>query len=55
MKKLFTLVILAGLLVAVTGCESKEDKLAADKKTKRDYMKQKINSKSNNAPTKLPL
>ena len=55
MKKLIRLTILTGLLLGLTGCESKEDKKEVDRKAKREQMKQPINSKSNNEPTKLPF
>ena len=55
MKKILTLAILTGLFVGLTGCNSEEDKLQAKRKAKREQMKQPINSKSNNEPTKLPF
>ena len=55
MRKIFTLAVLVGLLAGLTGCNDEEAKKEANRKAKRDQMKQPINSKSNNEPTKLPF
>ena len=56
MKKILTLAIITGLLVGLTGCgDNEKDKLEAERKAKREQMKQPINSKSNNESTKLPF
>jgi len=55
MKKILTLAILTGLFVGLTGCNSEEDKLQVERKAKREQMKQPVDTKSNNAPTKLPF
>ncbi|HIP12491.1 MAG TPA: hypothetical protein EYG73_07215 [Arcobacter sp.] len=56
MKKILTLAIVTGLLIGLTGCgDNEKNTLEAERKAKREHMKQRINSKSNNAPTKLPL
>ncbi len=55
MKQIITSILLLGFIMSIQGCEGKEEKLQAEKKSKRVQMKQKINAKSNNEPTKLPL
>ena len=55
MKIILTLAIITGLIVGLTGCNSEEDKLQAERKSKREQMKQPVDTKSNNAPTKLPF
>ncbi len=54
MKQIITLVLLVGFGMSIQGCDSKENKLQAEKKVQREHMIKKINSQSNNEPTKLP-
>jgi ABC-type oligopeptide transport system substrate-binding subunit len=54
MKKLILFVILTGLVLGLTGCQSKEDKKEAERKAKREYMLQHVDTKSGNTPIRLP-
>lgn len=55
MKKLITLTILSGLLLGLTGCDDEASKKEAERKAKREHMKQHVDTNGSNAPTKLPL
>ena len=54
MKKLILFEILTGLFLGLTGCQSKEDKKEAERKAKREHMLQHVDTKSGNAPMRLP-
>jgi len=54
MKKLILFAILTGLVLGLTGCQSQEDKKEAERKAKREHMLQHVDTKSGNAPMKLP-
>ncbi|MBA1421007.1 MAG: hypothetical protein FAF03_09200 [Epsilonproteobacteria bacterium] len=55
MKKLILFAILTGLLVGLTGCNDEIDKKEAEKKAKREHMKQHIDTSGEKKITKLPL
>jgi len=54
MKKLVLFAILTGLFLGLTGCQSDEDKKEAERKAKREHMLQHVDTKSSNAPMRLP-
>ena len=54
MKKLVLFAILTGLFLGLTGCQSDEDKKEAERKAKREHMLQHVDTKSGNAPMRLP-
>jgi len=54
MKKLVLFAILTGLFLGLAGCQSKEDKKDAERKAKREHMLQHVDTKSGNAPMRLP-
>jgi len=54
MKNIMILILLTGFGMSLLGCDSKENKLQAEKKSQRQHMIKKINSQNNNEPTKLP-
>jgi outer membrane murein-binding lipoprotein Lpp len=54
MKKLILFAILTGVFLGLTGCQSEADKKESERKSKREHMLQHVDTKSSNAPMRLP-
>ena len=55
MKKLILFAILTGLLVGLTGCNDEAAQKEAEKKPKREHMKQHVDTSGEKKITKLPF